>query len=337
MTESTVLVQAGKALSEPPAAADDALQLAKASNKTRSTTAKTSEPGVADVKLAKPSRKAGSATAKTVLDLGPEPAHDASELAKPLKKTTAKAAKSSNALEPEQADAAAKLAKPLKTTAAKTVSSNAASKAAANGAPAEPSGSSEFPADTSKGLMAAATRAGLTSAQANKQSQSQSQTDQTAVLASQAADATLSADSVRAQSGNEADAELSPATEKRRSKREATVSRSKSKAKGQVAPAKVVLPSYKQLKSQMPADGQMLPIPPISRKAIKVHIRAFRGSAYVQDQALALYVNSQVLMIDAKLQLSALVAACSWRVVVHQVLIAYRHAFLGIIGYAAWP
>ena len=299
------MIQAGEALSEPPAAAGDASQLAKASKTSQPTTAKTSEPVVADVKLAKPSRKTRSTTAKTILDLGSKPAHDASELAKPLKKTTAKAARLSSALVSEQADTAAKLAKPLKKTTVKTASRKAASEATANDTSPELSGSSEFPAGTRKGSVAAGAKPSRDPAQAKKPSQSQSQIEQTAVLASQAADATLSAESDRAQSGNEADAELSPATEKRRSKREATVSRSKSNGKGQGAPANMVLPSYKQLKAQMPADGQMLPIPPFSRKAIKVHMRAFKGSAYVQDQALALYVNSQVLSIVAEPQLPA--------------------------------
>ena len=154
---------------------------------------------------------------------------------------------------------------------------------------------SDVPHDTSEapkgalGSVGSAVRP-YTAVQASKQSHSQAQ--QTAVLASQGADTAPNAHTDRAQSGNEADAEISYAKEKRRSKREATVSRSKSKAKGEAAPARVVLPSYKQLKANGPT--QSLAIPYDSRRAIKMHMRAFKGSAYVQDQALALYVNSQV-------------------------------------------
>ena len=300
---AAALVQVGKALSEPPAAADDATQLAKASEKTPSTTAKTgdaaTQPAVADVKLAKPAKKARSTAAKAIVELGPDPANDVSQLAKPSRKARSTTANSTGASMPEQTDAAATLAKPFKKTTATSASRKIAFKAAASGASSK---LSDSPVDTrsdSQGSAAEHRTPAKVSKLSKASKQSEAQTEHTAVLASQAANSILSAESDRVQSGNEPDAELSPATEKRRSKREATVSRSTSKGKGQGAPAKVVLPSYQQLKAQMPADGQWLPgqwlsIAPSDREAIKVHMRAFRGSANVQDQALALYVNSQV-------------------------------------------
>ena len=296
---AAALVQADKALSELPAAAGDVTQLAKASKKTRKAKSSDAAPesAAADVKLGESSGKARPTTAKTTVDSGREPEHDASQLAKPSQKVPSARANSSRTSPPEQGDAAAKLPKPLKETTVKKSSRKTASKAAASAASPEVSSLSDFPAGSSKGSVTSTAGPGGIPAQAKKQSQSQ--TEQTAVLASQAADTTLSADSDRAQSSNEADAELSPAKEKRRSKRQATVSRSNSKGTGQGAPVRLVLPSYQQLKAQMPADGQILPVAPSNQKAIKDHMRAFRGSAYVQDQALALYVNSQVLLLVA--------------------------------------
>lgn len=282
--------------------ADDTAQLAKPPRKARSASAKSSdpvpEPPADAVKPAKPPRKPRSTTTKAVSELGTEPAGEASKTAKSVgkKAQSSSPATSSSTTVPEPADAA----KPLKKTPPKAAIRKTASKAAASAPSLELSGlsDSDTPAGPSQASVGSAARPHSPvqprkQKQSQSQSQSQSQTE-LAVLASQAADPALSADSDRAQSGNEADAEVSAGKEKRRSKREAVVSRSKSKAKGQGAPTRVVLPSYQQLKAQMPADGHLLPIPAESRKAIKVHMRAFKGSAHVQDEALALYVNSQV-------------------------------------------
>ena len=60
------------------------------------------------------------------------------------------------------------------------------------------------------------------------------------------------------------------------------------------AQPRFALPSYRELKAQMQGDKGMFEIPAKSQKALQKHMRAFQGSARVQDQALALYVNSQV-------------------------------------------
>lgn len=257
--------------------------------------------------------------------MGTEPAEEASKVLKPVKrKPGSTSATLSSTTVPESADAAsklAKLAKPLKKTPAKAASNQAAASASSP----ELSGlsDSDAPAGTSQASVGSAAkpqRPAQPSKQKQSQSQSQSQTE-LAVLASQAADSALSADTDRAQSGNEADAEVSAGKEKRRSKREAVVSRSKSKGKGQAAPTRVVLPSYQQLTAQMPADGHLLPIPAESRRAIKVHMRAFKGSAHVQDEALALYVNSQVLLALLKAPIAALLVACSCSVFGHHIVL----------------
>ena len=79
---------------------------------------------------------------------------------------------------------------------------------------------------------------------------------------------------------------------KQRSKREAVVSRRASKQQQDAAQPSLTLPSYHTLKADMPEE--QLPLSSEGIRAIKRHITAFRGSAHVQDQSLALYVNSQV-------------------------------------------
>lgn len=79
---------------------------------------------------------------------------------------------------------------------------------------------------------------------------------------------------------------------KQRSRREAVVSRRASQQQSPGPQASVTLPSYHQLEADMPE--QQLPLTPEGVRAIQRHMTAFRGSAHVQDQSLALYVNSQV-------------------------------------------
>ncbi|KAL0019761.1 hypothetical protein WJX79_003104 [Trebouxia sp. C0005] len=79
---------------------------------------------------------------------------------------------------------------------------------------------------------------------------------------------------------------------KHRSKREAVVSRRANKQQNDAAQPSISLPSYHQLKANTP--GQRLPLTAEGIQAIKRHIDAFRGSAHVQDQSLALYVNSKL-------------------------------------------
>ena len=79
---------------------------------------------------------------------------------------------------------------------------------------------------------------------------------------------------------------------KQRSKREAVVSRRANKQQSDAAQPSISLPSYHELKANTPE--QRLPLTAEGIQAIKRHIDAFRGSAHVQDQSLALYVNSKV-------------------------------------------
>ena len=84
---------------------------------------------------------------------------------------------------------------------------------------------------------------------------------------------------------------------KQRSQREATVSRragAEGRAEGQGAEAQgqFQLPSYQSLKDNMPPKSMTLSRESV--RAIRSHLTAFKGSAAVQDQSLALYVNSQV-------------------------------------------
>jgi hypothetical protein len=84
-----------------------------------------------------------------------------------------------------------------------------------------------------------------------------------------------------------------PGTRKeQRSKRDAVVSRRANKQQNVAAQPSISLPSYHELKAKSPE--QRLPLTAEGIKAIKRHIDAFRGSAHVQDQSLALYVNSKV-------------------------------------------
>ena len=86
---------------------------------------------------------------------------------------------------------------------------------------------------------------------------------------------------------------------KQRSRREAVVSRRASQQQSPGPQASVTLPSYHQLEADMPE--QQLPLTPEGVRAIQRHMTAFRGSAHVQDQSLALYVNSQVsALIDSE-------------------------------------
>ncbi|KAL0044525.1 hypothetical protein WJX82_011160 [Trebouxia sp. C0006] len=77
-----------------------------------------------------------------------------------------------------------------------------------------------------------------------------------------------------------------------RSKREAVVSRKAIKQQSDAAQPSISLPSYHELKANTPE--QRLPLTAEGIQAIKRHIDAFRGSAHVQDQSLALYVNSKL-------------------------------------------
>ena len=81
-------------------------------------------------------------------------------------------------------------------------------------------------------------------------------------------------------------------SKRQRSQREATVSRRAGAKKETDAQGHVQLPSYRQLKAGMPK--RPLPLSSEGIEAIKAHMTAFQGSAAVQDQSLALYVNSQV-------------------------------------------
>ena len=314
------LLQAGKASVPEPAAAQDAAQPAKPPKKPRATRAKptlVSKPAGDSSKLAKPPRKARSTKTKPSNALVAKPADEASKLAKPARKSRTTKAKTVSALVTDSADDTVKLhrkprstrpklssvlelvndvsqlAKPTRkrrSTTTKPAGRRASSKAAAASASSsESSGLSDSDA-SSQGSMGSSAKQS-TPARATKQSRSR--TEEVAVLASQAADAPDSVTSHRDQPGNEADGELAPTKKSWRSKREATVSRSSAK-QGKDVQARVVLPSYKQLKDQGAGQGQLLHVPFEERRAIKAHMRAFKGSAHVQDQALALYVNSQV-------------------------------------------
>ena len=94
----------------------------------------------------------------------------------------------------------------------------------------------------------------------------------------------------------EADATQRSLREVRKARRVQSRSRQEESAQPRFA-----LPSYKELKAQMQGDRLAVRIPLKSRKAMQTHMRAFQGSARVQDQALALYVNSQVMLRELRL------------------------------------
>ena len=80
--------------------------------------------------------------------------------------------------------------------------------------------------------------------------------------------------------------------------------------------ASMSLPSYTQLKQNVSDESRQLSA--AEAGAIKDHMAAFRGSANVQDQALALYVNAKVIFLlpqQAFLPF-ALTVACFSKVVV---------------------
>ena len=105
-------------------------------------------------------------------------------------------------------------------------------------------------------------------------------------------DALNSAASIDPPSSDAASGDVPDTRNKQRSKREAVVSRKTIKQQNDVAQPSISLPSYHELKANTPE--QRLPLTAEGIQAIKRHIDAFRGSAHVQDQSLALYVNSKV-------------------------------------------
>ena len=105
-------------------------------------------------------------------------------------------------------------------------------------------------------------------------------------------DALNSAASIDPPSTDAASGDVPDTRKKQRSKREAVVSRRANKQQNDAAQPSISLPSYHKLKANTPE--QRLPLTAEGIQAIKRHIDAFRGSAHVQDQSLALYVNSKV-------------------------------------------
>ncbi len=123
--------------------------------------------------------------------------------------------------------------------------------------------------------------------------------DASAVSASSASgsDALNSAASIDPPSTDAASGDVPDTRKKQRSKREAVVSRRAIKQQNDAAQPSISLPSYHELKANTPE--QRLPLTAEGIQAIKRHIDAFRGSAHVQDQSLALYVNSKVRRAQA--------------------------------------
>ncbi len=105
-------------------------------------------------------------------------------------------------------------------------------------------------------------------------------------------DALNSAASIDPPSSDAASGDVPDTRNKQRSKREAVVSRRAIKQQNDAAQPSISLPSYHELKANTPE--QRLPLTAEGIQPIKRHIDAFRGSAHVQDQSLALYVNSKV-------------------------------------------
>ncbi|DBA92452.1 TPA: hypothetical protein ACH3X1_002686 [Trebouxia sp. C0004] len=105
-------------------------------------------------------------------------------------------------------------------------------------------------------------------------------------------DALNSAASIDPPSADAASGDAPNTRKKQRSKREAVVSRKANKQRIDAAQPSISLPSYHDLKANKPE--QRLPLTAEGITAIKRHIDAFRGSAHVQDQSLALYVNSKL-------------------------------------------
>lgn len=118
--------------------------------------------------------------------------------------------------------------------------------------------------------------------------------DASTVSASSASGSDLlnSAASIDPPSTDAASGDVPDTRNKQRSKREAIVSRKAIKQQNDAAQPSISLPSYHELKANTPE--QRLPLTAEGIQAIKRHIDAFRGSAHVQDQSLALYVNSKV-------------------------------------------
>ncbi len=118
--------------------------------------------------------------------------------------------------------------------------------------------------------------------------------DASTVSASSASESDVlnSAASIDPPSTDAASGDVPDTRKTQRSKREAVVSRKAIKQQSDAAQPSISLPSYHELKANTPE--QRLPLTAEGIQAIKRHIDAFRGSAHVQDQSLALYVNSKV-------------------------------------------
>ncbi len=230
--------------------------------------------------------------------------------AKPVARSNAKSkpaakSKSERAAKPsvKSAAAAKRNAKPNESVAVKKVSASPRKTKAVDAIAATSSKTSES-ADKSEpsivvtGASASSTptsppsQHGLT--ELTQQLHDQLDWDASTVSASSASgsDSFNSAASIDPPSTDAASGDVPDTRKMQRSKREAVVSRKSTKQQNEAAQPSISLPSYHELKANAPE--QRLPLTAEGIQAIKRHIDAFRGSAHVQDQSLALYVNSKV-------------------------------------------